>query len=209
LKLVMLNPSKAGADAFRAQKSAAPLKRHRQEQLGIMPSAEASGSFMTPGGIAEVAMQSVLAAIDFSTATPAVIQAAAEMARRFGCGLYVVHVDVTDSIDVRADLEAPVGRAALAEQLREEHRELLAVGDDLRSQGSTVVTLLRRSPAGDVAGEILKEAERLKPMVIVIGSHGHGALHHLLLGGVSTGVLHRAACPVLVVPSRPSAPAEP
>jgi nucleotide-binding universal stress UspA family protein len=38
--------------------------------------------------------------------------------------------------------------------------------------------------------------------LIVIGSHGHGALYHLFAGDVASGILKDAKCPVLVVPSR-------
>ena len=35
--------------------------------------------------------------------------------------------------------------------------------------------------------------------MIVVGSHGHGALYHLLLGSVSEGIIRKTTCPVLVV----------
>lgn len=38
--------------------------------------------------------------------------------------------------------------------------------------------------------------------LLVVGSHGHGALTGSLLGSVSQGVLHHATCPVAVVPVR-------
>jgi len=34
----------------------------------------------------------------------------------------------------------------------------------------------------------------------VMGSHGHGMLHHLLVGSVTEGVLKKATCPVTIVP---------
>ncbi|HET8684823.1 MAG TPA: universal stress protein [Micromonosporaceae bacterium] len=36
--------------------------------------------------------------------------------------------------------------------------------------------------------------------VLVLGSHGHGRLHHAVLGSVSEDCIRRACCPVVVVP---------
>jgi nucleotide-binding universal stress UspA family protein len=47
--------------------------------------------------------------------------------------------------------------------------------------------------------EICLAAETYKPRFLVIGSHGWGAVRRAVFGSVSTGVLHRAKCPVLVV----------
>jgi nucleotide-binding universal stress UspA family protein len=41
--------------------------------------------------------------------------------------------------------------------------------------------------------------------LVVMGSHGHGALYHLFTGSAVTGVLKHTACPVLVVPLRQTA----
>jgi len=48
---------------------------------------------------------------------------------------------------------------------------------------------------------ICDAAEKFGPQFLVIGSHGWGAMKRALFGSVSTGVLHHATCPVLVVPA--------
>jgi nucleotide-binding universal stress UspA family protein len=53
---------------------------------------------------------------------------------------------------------------------------------------------------GMVVEEICLAAEKVTPELLVVGSHGWGAMKRALFGSVSAGVLHRAPCPVLVVP---------
>ena len=48
---------------------------------------------------------------------------------------------------------------------------------------------------------ILAEATKLDADMIVIGTHGHGAMYRLLVGSVSEGVLHKSKCPILVIPT--------
>ncbi|HEX2416634.1 MAG TPA: universal stress protein [Micromonosporaceae bacterium] len=49
--------------------------------------------------------------------------------------------------------------------------------------------------------------------LLVLGSHGHGRLHHVALGSVSEACIREASCPVVVVPvphpERRHQPAEP
>ena len=52
--------------------------------------------------------------------------------------------------------------------------------------------------------EIIEQAQQLAADYIVIGSHGHTALHDLLAGGTASGVLKRATCPVVIIPAAPS-----
>jgi nucleotide-binding universal stress UspA family protein len=52
--------------------------------------------------------------------------------------------------------------------------------------------------AGDPAEKIVAEAATGGYDVVVVGSRGHGALGRLFLGSVSTEVVARAPCPVLV-----------
>jgi len=52
---------------------------------------------------------------------------------------------------------------------------------------------------GITVQEICAAADKFDPRFLVIGSHGLGAVRRALFGSVSTGVLHQARCPVLVV----------
>ncbi|HKP75583.1 MAG TPA: universal stress protein [Longimicrobiaceae bacterium] len=60
---------------------------------------------------------------------------------------------------------------------------------------------------GDAVPELLDLAGRLPVDLIAVGSHGRGFLRRLLLGSVSTGLLRRAPCAVLIAPPR-DVPAE-
>jgi nucleotide-binding universal stress UspA family protein len=57
---------------------------------------------------------------------------------------------------------------------------------------------------GEAVEEICGAAAEMDADLIVLGAHGWGALQRLVFGSVSTGVLHHAACPVLVAKARPA-----
>ena len=57
---------------------------------------------------------------------------------------------------------------------------------------------------GDVVATICDVARRKQARLIVVGSHGWNALRRAVFGSVSSGVLHAAPCPVLVVRSTTS-----
>jgi nucleotide-binding universal stress UspA family protein len=78
--------------------------------------------------------------------------------------------------------------------LRERLEELAA---PLRSKGLPVETLASVASPID---EILEQAKACGACMIVLGSHGHGAVYHLFSGSVVTSVLHRSRIPVTVVP---------
>jgi nucleotide-binding universal stress UspA family protein len=52
---------------------------------------------------------------------------------------------------------------------------------------------------GPIVEEICRVAGEHRAQLIVVGSHGWGAARRFLSGSVSTGLVHSAPCPVLVV----------
>jgi nucleotide-binding universal stress UspA family protein len=52
---------------------------------------------------------------------------------------------------------------------------------------------------GIAVDEICRIANEREAQLIVVGSHGWGAARRFLSGSVSTGLIHQASCPVLVV----------
>ena len=58
---------------------------------------------------------------------------------------------------------------------------------------------------GDPADAIVRVAQELGVDLIVMATHGHTGLRHVLLGSVAEKVVRHAPCPVLTVRSRASA----
>lgn len=54
---------------------------------------------------------------------------------------------------------------------------------------------------GTVVAKILEESTRVDAEMIIVGSHGHGLLHHVLVGNVPEGLLRKSERPVVVVPA--------
>ncbi|MEV7353065.1 MULTISPECIES: universal stress protein [Micromonospora] len=122
----------------------------------------------------------VVAGVDGSALSRAAVEFAAETASHRGAPLRVLHAH-------------PGGRSAQAD----EQERVLA---------ESVAGVAERWP--DVP--INREAVRARPVtalteasrdaqLVVVGRQGRGELSGLLLGSVSQGILHRAACPVAVV----------
>jgi nucleotide-binding universal stress UspA family protein len=56
---------------------------------------------------------------------------------------------------------------------------------------------------GSPLHSIIDYAQKQKADLIVIGTHGHGAVAALLIGSVAEGLVRKAMCPTLVIPCAP------
>ena len=142
-------------------------------------------------------MQKLLLATDLSEASSSATEEAFELAERLGTSLLVVSV-----IDP-GSLLLPGGRfRARVDQVRE-NRELAAQAlvERGRAVGVAVSFLVWTGDPGDM---IVAAAEAEHADMIIVGSHGRGAVGRLFLGSVSEHVVRNAPCPVLVV--RPKEP---
>lgn len=80
-----------------------------------------------------------------------------------------------------------------------------SIGRKLDQLGATIefrdgVMRERRVVAGDPGKQLLEIVADMHADLIVTGSHGHNFLNRLLLGSVSTQLLRKAGCSILVAP---------
>ncbi len=143
-------------------------------------------------------MKTILAAIDFSDVTERVVQLARDMARTHGASLYLLHVEPPEPDFVGYGVGPQHVRDHVARDAVLHFKEENSLRNQLRDVGIDAHSLVLQGPVVD---KILEEAERLSADMIVMGSHGHGAVYHLLVGSVGEGVLMKSVCPVLIVPA--------
>ena len=141
----------------------------------------------------------ILVAIDFSEAASRVLSEARSYAKSFSAEVVLIHVAAPDPDFVGYEPGPQSVRDRVAKGFRTEHQTLQREAEEFRKLGIEATPLLVQ---GRTSQTILEEAERLGADLIILGSHGHGAVYQMLVGSVSEGVLRKATCPVLVVPTR-------
>lgn len=140
----------------------------------------------------------VLAAVDFSDFTAPTLRAVEQIVSAAPeSRIWLLHVAEPDPSFVGYEAGPEVVRDQVAAEYRQERRQLQDCADGLRGSGAEVTALLI---PGAITDTILAEALRLDVQLIVMGSHGYGAIADLIAGGVCRGVLRDARCPVLVIP---------
>ena len=143
----------------------------------------------------------LLAAIDLSSSSQAIVQQVINLAAPLSASVWVLHVADPEPDFVGYDVGPQSERDAIAEKYHREHAELQAIAEGMRNAGLQATALLVQGPT---ARTILQEAAKLEVDMIIVGSHGHGAVYQALVGSVSEAVLRNCVVPVLVVPVRDS-----
>jgi nucleotide-binding universal stress UspA family protein len=139
----------------------------------------------------------ILAAVDFSPVSNRVYEVAAEMAAHLGAQVLVINVTEPE-VDY-VGVAPPQAYGISEDSVRKNVEARLAAGKEQLEAAGVVADVVHRW--GPPVGTILEEAERIGAGLVVLGSHGHGALYNLLVGSVAEGVLRHSKVPVLVVPA--------
>ncbi len=137
----------------------------------------------------------VLIAIDGSECSERATREAVRLLPLAGARVSILSVD-----DLKLEWPGPAAVVGAASMLVARDAEMIRADLDraaaiVASTGAEVATVIRE---GDAATRVLETARDLDVDLIVVGSHGRGPVSRLLLGSVSTAVLHGFDGPVLV-----------
>ena len=143
----------------------------------------------------------ILAAVDFSPVTDAVMAALGRIGAMSAVKVFLVHVAPPEPDFVGYGAGPDVVRGQVAAELRAHHQKLQELADRLRDAGIEATALLLQGPTVDA---LIAESGKRQAGLIVLGSHGHGAVYDLLVGSVAEGVVKRSTLPVLLVPAQVS-----
>lgn len=144
-------------------------------------------------------IKTVLAAVDFSDVTPHVLNAAKAHALAFKSKVILLHVSDPEPYMVGFEPGPVKERPSIAKKFHEEHKGLEKAKQPFIDAGIAVTALHIQGLATE---KILLEIERQNTDLVIVGSHGHGTIHNLLIGSVATGMLKSSPCPVLIIPAR-------
>lgn len=139
----------------------------------------------------------IMVATDFSDLAGIAVAAGVRLAGSCHAQeLHLVHVVGTSAASSVFPYSVPDAQLAEAFQQSSERAEgrLAAIQPDLPG-----VDVQRHLRLGLPAREVAKLAEELDVDLIVVASHGYGALGRTFLGSVSSALIRAADCPVLVV----------
>jgi nucleotide-binding universal stress UspA family protein len=143
-----------------------------------------------------IALKNILVATDFSAPATLALNYGRDLARSYDATLHVMHV-IEDlmalhgpeigfaMVDVERNIEAAVRRDLDA---------AITPGDQETLDVRTNITR-----AANVAHAITEYAKDHAIDLIVVGTHGRGALQRFLIGSVAERVMRTAPCPVLTV----------
>jgi len=144
-----------------------------------------------------VRMKTILAPIDFSSVSDAVIAAAQLLARATFARIVVLSI-----------VQPPIVTSDYGPML-ENIGEIIAVSEKTVARRLKQLVKRLATPelpvvsvqlTGSPAALILAQAKIEDADYIVMGSHGHTALYDLLVGSTAHQVLRRTSCPVVIVP---------
>jgi len=140
-------------------------------------------------------LKKILIATDGSPSALRAVELGLEVAEEEGAQPVFVHVAPTkDFLPVAGFGMAPV---AVPHELEE--ADGVPLDEATRIAEERGLETETKLLTGNPAREVVAYADAIDADMIVLGSHGYGAISSVLLGSVSRGVLHGTTRPVLIV----------
>ena len=150
----------------------------------------------------ETRINRILLPTDGSESATRAANVAIEVAKKFGAELIVLHVIAVPPTGVAKARLSPGYDVELQEYFESAHKKGDSIVDEvtrLAEAKNVKTTRLIREYSFSVVETILVQAASNQIDLIVMGTRGLTGFKELLVGSVSSGVLHHAHCSVLIV----------
>lgn len=145
---------------------------------------------------ASLPIRQILVPVDFSVHSKNALRYAIPLAEQFGASLRLIYV--VEPTIYPADLGfGQVVLPEVEEELRERSFGELKALVEREIGGRVKATSIVRT--GKPHQEILLEADEQKVDLIIVASHGHTGVEHILFGSTAMRIVRLAKCPVLTV----------
>lgn len=135
-------------------------------------------------------IRNILVGYDESVPAKRALAFAEDLATRYGAR--IILISVLQPLDVPVDVLVPTETQVMGARSALERE-----ADRIRAGGNRVVAFVE---VGEPARTLLEIAQRLEIDLTVLGRSGKGALARLVMGSVTTSLLHRTTKPIVVVP---------
>jgi nucleotide-binding universal stress UspA family protein len=145
--------------------------------------------------------KNILLATDFSRASKKALEYAASLARRYGSALYLTHVITVDGYPLVSPEYAASSLQKMHNEARQGFRELLKSGELIELPYKVLIQ------EGNLWPSIEELIKTYDIDLLVVGTHGVGAVEKVLIGSGAEEIFRKARVPVLTV--GPSAAKEP
>jgi nucleotide-binding universal stress UspA family protein len=142
----------------------------------------------------------ILCPIDFSDASRAALEAAAEVAKRYGAKVALFHAYPVPGYTFPDG--SFVASSKMLDELSEQAQRHLVEWKAI-AEGLGIASVEIATAIGEPAHEILAFAKEHQADLLVLGTHGRTGIQHALMGSVAERVVRRSTCPVLTVRPAP------
>jgi nucleotide-binding universal stress UspA family protein len=139
--------------------------------------------------------EKILVPVDFSDYTDQILDVVLEISRKFNSEIHLLHIIPT--MDYLTPYESFLAVDNLVEVQKQIEQD---VEKDLEKVGQKLpVSTVKAIRSGVAFMEIIDYVKTQNIELVIMGTHGRGALEHILMGGVAEKVVRRAPCPVLTI----------
>ena len=142
-------------------------------------------------------LKRILVPTDFSKFSQNALSYAIALADKFGAELYLLHVVQNLGVMIPDMVNVVPPIMPSNEQMTSAVRE--ALGKVIKDNKLERFKTKPEVRLGTPFYEIIQFAKETDADLIVMGTHGHSGLAHVLLGSVTEKVVRKAPCPVLTV----------